>query len=127
MNLPPIRRIPNDLWMEIEPILGTEKEPGTRGRPPAPFRMVLDGILYVLRTGCHWKMLPREYGSGSTCHRRFQQWVREGVFDKLWVKLLKIYDDIQGIKWKWQSLDSSSVKAPLGGTRRVKTLLIVRS
>ena len=114
-KLPTIRRIPSDLWMEIAPILGKEKEPGTRGRPPAPFRMVLDGILYVLRTGCQWKALPREYGSGSTCHRRFQQWVREGVFDKLWVKLLKIYDDINGIKWKWQSLDSSSVKAPLGG------------
>jgi transposase len=90
--------------------------------------MVLDGILYVLRTGCHWrKMLPREYGSGSTCHRRFQQWVREGVFEKIWIKLLKIYDDIRGIKWKWQSLDSSSVKSSLGGTRRVKTPLIVRS
>jgi transposase len=78
-KLPSIRRIPNDLWMEIAPILGKENEPGTKGRrPPAPFRMVLDGILYVLRTGCHWKkMLPREYGSGSTCHRRFQQWVRE--------------------------------------------------
>jgi transposase len=128
-KLPPIRRIPNDLWMEIAPILGKEKEPGTKGRrAPAPFRMVLDGILYVLRTECHWKkMLPSEYGSGSTCHRRFQQWVREGVFEKIWIKLLKIYDDIRGIKWKWQSLDSSSVRSPLGGTRRVKTPLIVRS
>ncbi len=127
-KLPTIRRIPNDLWREIEPILGKEKkEPRTKGRPPVPFREVLDGILYVLRTGCQWKALPREYGSGSTCHRRFQQWVREGAFEKLWVKLLKRYDDVRGIKWKWQSLDSSSVKAPLGGTRRVKTLLIVRS
>lgn len=127
VELPPIRRIPNDLWMEIEPILGQEKEAGTRGRPPVPFRIVLDGILYVLRTGCHWKMLPREYGSGSTCHRRFQQWVKEGVFEKIWVKLLERYDDIRGIKWKWLSLDSSTVKAPLGGKRRVRTLLIVRS
>lgn len=126
-NLPTIRRIPDDLWTEIAPILGREKEPGTKGRPPVPFREVLDGILYVLRTGCQWKALPREYGSGSTCHRRFQQWVRQGVFERIWTKLLKRYDDIRGIKWKWQSLDSSSVKAPLGGTRRVKTLLIVRS
>ncbi|HEY6534578.1 MAG TPA: transposase [Candidatus Nitrosocosmicus sp.] len=36
---------------------------------------MIDGILYVLRTiGCQWKMLPKEYGSGSTCHRRFQEW-----------------------------------------------------
>jgi transposase len=44
-------------------------------RPIVPYRKVIDGILYVLRTGCQWKMLPKEYGSGSTCHhRRFQQW-----------------------------------------------------
>jgi len=113
--------------MEISPILGKEKEPGTKGRPPVPFRKVLDGILYILRTGCQWKALPREYGSGSTCHRRFQQWVMEGAFEKLWVTLLKEYDDIRGIKWKWQSLDSSSVKSPLGGIKQVPTPLIVRS
>ena len=44
--------------------------------------------MYVLRTGCQWKALPKEYGSGSTAHRRFQQWVREGAFQKLWVNLL---------------------------------------
>ena len=55
-------------------------------------------------------------GSGSTtCHRRFQEWVLSNVFQKLWVRLLKLYDDLRGIKWKWQSLDSISVKAPLGG------------
>jgi transposase len=37
--------------------------------------VVLNGILYVLRTGCHWKAVPKEYGSGSTLHRRFQEWV----------------------------------------------------
>jgi transposase len=126
-KLPTIRRIPDDLWLEIAPILGREKEPGTKGRPPVPFRKVIDGILYILRTGCQWKALPKEYGSGSTAHRRFQQWVREGAFERIWIKLLKRYDDIRGIKWKWQSLDSSSVKAPLGGTRLAKTPLIVRS
>src|SRR5690348_12053675 len=43
-----------------------EKPPNTPGRPVVPFRQVMDGILYVLRTGCQWKALPREYGSGST-------------------------------------------------------------
>lgn len=120
-ELPTIRRIPDDLWAEIEPLLGEEKAPGTRGRPPVSFRKVLDGILYVLRTGCQWKMLPKEYGSGSTAHRRFQQWVSQGVFERAWVRLLERYDDARGIKWRWQSLDSSSVKAPLGGRRPVPT------
>ena len=61
-------------------------------------------------------MLPKEYGSGSTtCHRRFQELVLSNVFQKLWVRLLKIYNDLRGIKWTWQSLYSISVKAPLGG------------
>ena len=114
-----IRRIPDDLWMEVQPLLPREKAPGTNGRPVVPFRKVLDGILYVLRTGCQWKALPAEYGSGSTCHRRFQEWVRNGVFQKLWLKLLERYDELRGIKWEWQSLDSLTVKAPLGGKPRV--------
>jgi transposase len=60
-------------------------------------------------------MLPKEYGSGSTCHRRFQDWTASKVFQKLWVRLLKVYDDLRGIRWTWQSLDSISVKAHLGG------------
>jgi transposase len=77
-----IKRIPDDLWIEVQPLLPKE-EPGTNGRPVVPFRKVLDGMLYVLRTGCQWKVLPGEYGSGSTCHRRFQEWVRKGVFRRL--------------------------------------------
>jgi transposase len=114
-----IRRIPDDLWLEVQPLLPPEKKHGTNGRPVVPFRKVLDGILFVLRTGCQWKALPSEYGSGSTCHRRFQEWVRRGVFRRLWVKLLERYDDLRGIGWEWQSLDSLSVKAPLGGKPRV--------
>ena len=104
-------------WNEIKLLLPSEKPNNTTGRPVISFRKVLDGILYILRTGCQWKMLPKEYGSGSTtCHRRFQEWVLSNVFQKLWVRLLKLYDDLRGIKWTWQSLlDSISVKAPLGG------------
>ena len=114
-----IRCIPDELWMEVQPLLPPQKKRGTNGRPAVPFRKVLDGILYVLRTGCQWKALPSEYGSGSTCHRRFQEWVRVGVFQKLWMKLLERYDEIRGIEWEWQSMDSLTVKAPLGGKPRV--------
>ena len=85
------------------------------GRPIVPYRKVIDGIIFILRTGCQWKMLPKEYGSGSTCHRRFQEWRESDIFDKLWTRLLQIYDLKKGIKWNWQSLDSISVKSPLGG------------
>jgi transposase len=113
--VPTVKRIPDELWDEIRFILTSEKPANTIGRQAVSFRKVLDGILYVLRTGCQWKMLSKEYGSGSTCHRRFQQWSISKVFQRLWTRLLKVYDGIVGIRWKWQSLDSVSVKAPLGG------------
>ena len=70
-----------------------EKPKNTMGLPIAIFfRKVLDGIVYVLRTSCQWKMLPSEYGSGLTCHRRFQQWVKMDIFKKIWTRLLKEYD-----------------------------------
>ncbi len=122
-----IWRIPDDLWVELQPLLPPEKPPKTPGRPVVPFRPVMDGILYVLRTGCQWKALPREYGSGSTCHRRFQAWVQAGVFERLWAKLLTRYDERRGIQWRWQSLDSAMVKAPLGGRKQAPIRRIAAS
>jgi len=87
-DLPTVKRIPGALWDEVRLILPPEKSNNTIGRPVVSFRKVLEGILYVfwnvLRTGCQWKMLPKEYGSGSTCHRRFQQWSLSEVFERLW-------------------------------------------
>jgi transposase len=62
-----ILKIPDELWAEIKNILPKEKPLKTVGsRPIIRYRKVIDGILYVLRTlGCQWKMLPKEYGSGS--------------------------------------------------------------
>ncbi len=112
-----IVRIPDKLWDEIRNILPKEKPSKTIGRPIVTYRKVLDGILYILRTGCQWKMLPKEFGSGSTSHRRFQQWVELDIFRKIWIRLLKVYDNKKGIKWIWQQslLDSISIKSPLGG------------
>jgi len=110
-----IWRLPDRLWRAVQPLLGLEKKPGTRGRPPVPFRQGLDGILFVLRTGCQWKAVPKSLGTGSTLHRRFQAWVTSGLFRALWKRLLVDYDARRGIAWRWQVVDSASTKAPLGG------------
>jgi transposase len=70
-HLPPtIKRIPDNVWNEVKHILPQEKPRNTKGHPATvPFKKVLDGILFVLRKDCQWKMLPKEYGSGSTCHQ----------------------------------------------------------
>ena len=60
-------------------------------------------------------MLPKEHGSGSTCHRRFQEWNGMDIFKNIWIRLLKIYDEMIGINWVWQSIDSISIKSPLEG------------
>ena len=63
------------------------------------------------------KRLPDEFGSGSSLHRYFQEWARRQVFHKLWKYLLRRYDALRGIQWKWQSLDGATTKAPLGGEK----------
>ena len=114
-NVSTITKISDELWNMICNLLPEEKRNNTIGRPAVPFRKIMNSILYILRTGCQWKMLPKEFGSGSTCHRRFQQWVQLGIFKKIWVRLLEEYDDKRGIKLDWQSIDSISIKSPLGG------------
>ena len=111
-----IGHIPNDLWEEFKLVLPPEKPARTVGRPAVPFRKVLNGILYVLRTVCQWKKISKEFGSGSTCYARFQEWVSVGVFEKVWKRLLEIYDELKSIGWDWQSMDSVT-KAPLGRKR----------
>jgi transposase len=84
-------------------------------------RKVFGGIVYRLRTGCQWDAIPSEFGSGSTCYRRFAEWAEQGVFEKLHAEMLHYYHVERGIDWEWASLDGAIVKAPKGGTSRVRT------
>ena len=110
-------QLPDVLWLRIEPLLPNYKRSCKGGRPRLPLRNVVTGILYVLRTGCQWKAMPTEFGSGSAIHAYFQEWVERGLFQKLWRIALEEYDDLQGIDWEWQSLDGAMAKAPLGGEK----------
>lgn len=80
-------------------------------------RQALNAIFYVLRTGCQWKALPRSLGASSTVHDRFQLWVEQGVFLRMWELGLLQYAQVVGIEWEWMSMDGAMVKAPLGGKR----------
>jgi transposase len=113
--------IPDALWRLIEPELPRERAKPYGGRPRVDDRRIVAGILYRLRTGCQWQALPKQFGSGPTCHRRFQQWEQAGVFERIYRVLVRYYDGKRGIEWKWTSLDSATVKAPKGGTTRVQT------
>ena len=68
-------------------------------------RMAMSAIFYILRTGCQWKALPRSLGASSTVHDRFQKWRKEGVFKRMWINGLSVYDDNNRIDWRWQAMD----------------------
>ena len=74
---------------------------------------IFAAIVYVLRTGCQWKALPKSFGSASAIHHHFQKWRQEGFFVRLWRAGLAEYDEMEGIAWEWQSLDGTQGKAPL--------------
>jgi len=113
-------RVCDELWAKIVPLL--PPHPNTHrfggGRPRADDRKCMDGILFVLRTGCQWNAL-NETGicPSSTAHDRFQEWVKAGVFRRLWEAGLLEYDRGKGIEWAWQSMDGAMTKAPLGGEK----------
>ena len=78
----------DEQWVAIEPLFPPPKaKPGGRGRPPKHLRAVMDGILWVLRTGAPWHDMPARYPSYQTCHRRFQEWVEGGTLRKVLVAL----------------------------------------
>lgn len=113
-------RMPDELWIRIEsllpelPLYASPKG----GRPRLQKRRpIADGIFYKLRTGCQWNAVPRVFGASSTIHNYFQEWVELGVFEQVWELALAEYEELRGTCWKHQSLDTASVKAPLGGEK----------
>ena len=81
-----------------------EKEAGTRGRPPKPPREVLNGIIWIARSGAPWRDLPERFGPWETVYTRFRELVDSGILVQIF-KALNIDADMQDV-----SLDSTSVK-----------------
>jgi len=109
----------DDLWRILEPLLPREKPLGTPGRPMVPNRRVVLGMLYVLLNGCPWNALPEQYGSATTCWRRLRDWLRRGVWKKVWKAML----EKAGPDMRLALMDSSPVPAPKEGGLRAQTLL----
>ena len=115
--------VTDDLREAIEPLLpkGSPKPKG--GRPRIPNRAALAGIVFVLRTGCPWRLLPKELGcgSGATCWRRLRDWQKAGVWQRLHETLLNWLDGEAAIDWSRASLDSLSVWVKKGANRLART------
>ena len=107
------------MWGIIEPLLPEEPPKPKGGRPRIDDRAALTGILFVLRGGIPWEMLPQEMGCGSgmTCWRRLQEWHEAGVWDELHAVLLDSLAAADQLDWSRACIDSSSVPAPLAPKR----------
>ena len=101
-------------WKLIQPWLPAPKR---RGRPRADDRRTINGVLYVLRTGCRWRDLPGEYGSSVTCWRRLNQWQEQGVWEDIWRTLLGTLDAQGRLEWERAHLDATFAPAKKGETR----------
>jgi transposase len=103
-------------WNIVEPIL--PKDPvraDRRGRPWSNRRKVLNGVLWILRTGAPWEDLPPRYGPYQTAHRRFQNWVRSGVMEAMLMTLAQHLKAAGGLDLKECFVDGTFVPAKKGG------------
>jgi transposase len=112
--------VPDELWMFINPMLPPEPPKPNGGRPRVPDRAALARIIYVLKSGIPWGMLPNElgFGSGVTCWRRLRDWQKAGVWHRLHRVLLDELGKAGLIDWSRTSLDSATIPAKRGYKNR---------
>ena len=97
--------VTDEFWRRVEPLIPVRERSADKayvrkagaGRPPKPARQVFEAVVYVLRTGCQWKALPKErFGSASAVHKRFLEWEAAGVFEAIGSAGLAEYDQMEG-------------------------------
>src|SRR5919199_937245 len=117
------RLLSDALWSLFGALLPPRPPRPKDGRPPLDDRAALTGILFVLKSGIPWEMLPQEMGCGSgmICWRRLKEWHKAGVWDKLHRALLDRLGEADRVDWSRTSLDSASVAAPGGARRQART------
>ena len=111
--------VSDELWEVVQPLLPKEPPKPQGGRPRIDDRAALTGIVFVLKSGIPWEMLPKEMGcgSGSTCWRRLRDWQEAGVWEELHRVLLDRLGEANQVDWERASLDSASVPAKRGANK----------
>jgi transposase len=114
--------VSDELWEIVEPLLPPEPPKPQGGRPRIADRAALTGIIFVLKSGIPWEMLPQEMGCGSgvTCWRRLKEWQEAGVWQRLLRVLLDHLGEADRIDWSRASLDSAIIPAKKGAEKPVR-------
>jgi len=105
------RELSDEQWQFIQPLLPPK---ASTGRPRADDRRTLNGILYVLTTGCRWMDMPKEYGSHKTVWRRLKEWQERGVWEGLWRRLLELGYQAGRLRLGAVAIDATTVEARKG-------------
>lgn len=110
-----------DQWKVVSAILPEDPvRPDGRGRPWSDRRQLLNGVLWILRTGAPWQDLPDRYGAYQTVHRRFQNWVRSGVMERVLLAIAQDLKDRGGLDLRECFIDGTFVPAKKGGAAWVR-------
>lgn len=111
-------------WARLAPLLPSERT-GKRGRPYRSHREVLNGILWIKRTGAPWRDLPERYPPFGTCHARLTAWQRDGVWERILQTLLGEAERDRELDWVHAAVDSTTVRAHqhAAGARRTPAKL----
>jgi transposase len=104
-----VMKIPDSIWEAIKDIIPTKNS--KVGRPEMCPKKALSGIMYVLKTGCQWALLPKEYGCATTVHGKFMTWCRLGIMEKIMQRAREFYRK-RNCKNNWFAFDATSKKAP---------------
>ncbi len=96
-------------WLQLEAFLPAQKP--RIGRPGKDHRTIINGVLWVLRTGAPWRDLPERYGPWRTVASRFYRWRKKGLWDRLLAELQQKADAVGQLEWEVHYVDGTIVRA----------------
>ena len=103
------RDMTDEQWERLRPLLPPQR-PAT-GRPAHDHRRILNGIVFILRTGAPWRDLPERYGPWQTVASRFYRWRRAGVWERILAHLQQQADAEGRLDWSVHCIDATTVRA----------------
>lgn len=103
------RDLTDEQWEQLRPLLPPQR--ARRGRPAKDHRQIVNGLLWVLRTGAPWRDLPAQYGPWQTVATRFYRWRRAGIWDRVLAELQQHADAEGKLDWRLHHVDGTMVRA----------------
>ena len=102
----------DEQWARLQPLLPPQKQQvGRPGRPAKDHRTIINGMLWINKTGAPWRDLPERYGPWQTVATRFYRWTKQGLWDRILAEVQKDADEAGEIEWEIHFVDSSVVRA----------------